>query len=66
MVREYPGRHGSGVLTAVYRAGIAWEERILERRWGEAWHEYAERTPRWLSFRSAQDWIRLTTRSVSA
>ena len=43
---------GVVVLTGVYRAGIAWEERTLERRWGEQWHEYARRTSR-----SAPAWI---------
>ena len=40
---------GLVVLTAIYRAGIAWEERIMERRWGDQWRAYARRTPRWMS-----------------
>jgi protein-S-isoprenylcysteine O-methyltransferase Ste14 len=39
---------GLAVLTAIYRAGIAWEERILERRWGDQWREYTRGTPRWI------------------
>jgi protein-S-isoprenylcysteine O-methyltransferase Ste14 len=38
-------------LTGVYRAGIAWEERVLERRWGDEWRMYATQTPRWLTIR---------------
>ena len=40
---------GLVVLTAIYRAGILWEERLLERRWGDEWRAYARRTPRWIS-----------------
>ncbi len=44
-----PVASGLVVLTAIYRAGIAWEESMLERRWGHEWRGYAGRTPRWLS-----------------
>jgi protein-S-isoprenylcysteine O-methyltransferase Ste14 len=44
-----PVAAGFGVLTGLYRVGIAWEERMLERRWGEQWHGYTSRTRRWLS-----------------
>jgi protein-S-isoprenylcysteine O-methyltransferase Ste14 len=43
-----PVAAGVAALAAFYRAGIAWEERMLERRWGEEWRAYARRTPRWL------------------
>jgi protein-S-isoprenylcysteine O-methyltransferase Ste14 len=43
---------GAFALTAVYRAAIQWEERMLERRWGDDWRAYATRTSRWLSLRS--------------
>ena len=43
-----PVAAGLAVLTGVYRAGVAWEERTLERRWGDEWRVYAARTPRWL------------------
>lgn len=49
-----PVAAGLVVLTAIYRAGIAWEERMLERRWGDEWRAYARRTPRWLSLGSAR------------
>jgi protein-S-isoprenylcysteine O-methyltransferase Ste14 len=42
---------GLAVATAIYRAGVGWEERILERRWGSEWLAYAKRTPRWVSLR---------------
>jgi protein-S-isoprenylcysteine O-methyltransferase Ste14 len=40
---------GLVVMAGVMRAGIAWEETTLERRWGDEWRTYAARTPRWLS-----------------
>lgn len=43
---------GLGGLTGIYRVGIAWEEQMLDRRWGAEWRAYAERIPRWLSLRS--------------
>ena len=43
-----PVAAGLVVLIGICRAGIAWEERTLERRWTEAWQEYARRTSRWL------------------
>lgn len=45
---------GSLVLTGAFRAGIAWEEQTLERRWGDEWRVYATQTPRWLSAASAR------------
>jgi protein-S-isoprenylcysteine O-methyltransferase Ste14 len=53
---------GSLVLTSAFRAGIAWEEQVLERRWGEEWRTYATRTPRWLSFASARSSLHERTR----
>lgn len=46
-----PVAAGTLVATAAVRAGVAWEERTLERRWGDEWRAYAARTPRWLSLR---------------
>jgi protein-S-isoprenylcysteine O-methyltransferase Ste14 len=43
-----PVAGGAIVLTSVYRAGIAWEERTLERRFGDEWRAYVKRTPRWI------------------
>lgn len=39
---------GAVVLAAGYRAGIEWEERTLERRFGDEWQAYVRRTPRWI------------------
>jgi protein-S-isoprenylcysteine O-methyltransferase Ste14 len=39
---------GAIVLSAVYRAGIAWEERTLERRFGQEWLNFVRTTPRWI------------------
>jgi hypothetical protein len=44
---------GMVVLVAIYHAGIAWEERVLERRWSDRWCAYASRTPRWVARVSA-------------
>lgn len=49
-----PVAAGAVVATAVVRAGIVWEERVLERRWGDEWRAYAARTPRWLPFGSVR------------
>jgi protein-S-isoprenylcysteine O-methyltransferase Ste14 len=49
-----PVAAGLVVLTAIYRAGIAWEERMLEQRWGNEWRAYARRIPRWFSLGSAR------------
>jgi protein-S-isoprenylcysteine O-methyltransferase Ste14 len=49
-----PVAAGLGVLTCLYRVGIAWEEQTLERRWGDEWHEYTRRTGRWLSLGTTQ------------
>jgi protein-S-isoprenylcysteine O-methyltransferase Ste14 len=44
-----PVATGLAVLTALCRVGIVWEEQMLARRWGDEWHEYTNRTERWLS-----------------
>jgi protein-S-isoprenylcysteine O-methyltransferase Ste14 len=49
-----PVTAGLVVLTGIYRAGIAWEEQMLEQRWGDDWRAYSTRTSRWLSLGSAQ------------
>jgi protein-S-isoprenylcysteine O-methyltransferase Ste14 len=41
-----PVAAGVVVLTGIYGAGVAWEERTLERHWGDAWRAYAASTPR--------------------
>ena len=48
-----PVAGGLVILTSIYRSGIAWEEQLLERRWGDEWQAYAKRTSRWLSLGSA-------------
>jgi protein-S-isoprenylcysteine O-methyltransferase Ste14 len=45
---------GLCVLTCLYRVAIAWEEQMLERRWGDEWQEYTRRTGRWLSLATAR------------
>ena len=42
---------GLGVLGAVLGVGVRFEERGLARRFGEAWHEYAAATPRFVGRR---------------
>ena len=36
------------LLGAEYQAIVRWEERLLERRLGDAYHAYAARVPRWI------------------
>jgi protein-S-isoprenylcysteine O-methyltransferase Ste14 len=55
-----PVAAGLIVLTGVMRAGIAWEERVLEGRWGNEWRAYAAQTPRWLSLGSPRPSARRT------
>jgi protein-S-isoprenylcysteine O-methyltransferase Ste14 len=50
-----PVAGGAIVLTALYRAGIAWEERTLERRFGDEWRAYVRRTPRWIALSPPHD-----------
>jgi protein-S-isoprenylcysteine O-methyltransferase Ste14 len=44
-----PVAAGLVALTGIYRLGLVWEEKTLERRWGDRWRAYAKRTPRWLA-----------------
>jgi protein-S-isoprenylcysteine O-methyltransferase Ste14 len=39
---------GLAVLASGLRLAIAWEEGVLEERWGDDWRQYAARSSRWL------------------
>lgn len=55
---------GSFVLTGAFRAGVAWEEQMMERSWGGEWRAYAAQTPRWLSLGLARPSDRPTRRPM--
>ena len=46
-----PVAAGLAVLTGIYRLGVVWEERTLEKAWGDAWLDYVTRTSRWVGRR---------------
>lgn len=48
LLGSVPVAAGLVVLTGAYRIGVVWEERTLERHWGDTWRAYAKRTPRWV------------------